>query len=233
MSVPAGWYPDPVAPGVLRYWMGTTWSESTQPVPVSAPVMAPVMTPVRPPVMAPAGPPVMAPAGKPAEPQWQHNDDVFLPAGMVEWGHLPSVCVKHGRIAVQMPTTKVYSRTPIWVIPFIIFGLLIGLIIALAMRVTVAGIWPVCGECVASRKRRLNAMWGCLAAIPSSIALSVWLDAPGFLLIGLIAAPLGALVFGASSSWTGLTKATVDRQSHAVRIRRPARGFVAALPNRA
>jgi hypothetical protein len=159
--------------------------------------------------------------------------DVFLPAGMVEWGHLPCVCVKHGRIAVQMPATKVYSKTPIWVIPLIIFGLLIGLIVALAMRVTVTGMWPVCGECVASRKRRLNAMWVCLAAIPSMIALGAWLHAPGLLLIGLMAAPLGAIIFGASSSWTGLTKATVDPQSHAVRIRRPARGFVAALPTRA
>jgi hypothetical protein len=225
MSVPAGWYPDPVAPGVLRYWMGTTWSESTQPVPVSAPVMAPVITPVR--------PPVMAPAGRPVEPKWQHNDDVFLPAGMVEWGHLPCVCVKHGRIAVQMPKTKVYSRTPIWVIPFMILSLLVGLIIALAMRVTVVGMWPVCAECVASRKRRLTAMWVSIAAIPGLIALGVVLNYGALALLGLTVAPLSALIFGALSSWTGLTKASVNRQSHAVRIRRPARGFVAALPNRA
>lgn len=41
-QTPAGWYPDPYATGqpVLRYWDGTTWSASTAPAVMLAPVPA-------------------------------------------------------------------------------------------------------------------------------------------------------------------------------------------------
>lgn len=30
-TTPAGWYPDPNAPGTLRYWDGSNWTQQTQP----------------------------------------------------------------------------------------------------------------------------------------------------------------------------------------------------------
>jgi Protein of unknown function (DUF2510) len=229
MDVPAGWYPDPATPGLLRYWMGTTWSESTQPAPVPAafspPVGAPVITSVarsvRAPSMAPAAPPELAS---------RLTDDVYLPAPMIEWGDLPCVCVRHGRPAVQMPTAKVYSRSPIWVYPIMLLTLLAGLIVALAIRVTVAGMWPACEKCVANHRRNRLSMWACIVAVPSLIALGIWLDSGFLAIVGFLLAPLGAMVFGSFSSWTQVTKASVNRQSHAVHVRRPAIGFVAALP---
>ena len=41
-STPANWYPDPTAPGVLRYWDGVRWTEHRQaatPPPGSATVV--------------------------------------------------------------------------------------------------------------------------------------------------------------------------------------------------
>ncbi len=42
MSAPvAGWYADPTGSPVLRYWSGTAWTESTQPLPGQAPPASP------------------------------------------------------------------------------------------------------------------------------------------------------------------------------------------------
>lgn len=38
MSYPAGWYQDPHAPGLLRYWDGSAWTEHTSPVAPQQPV---------------------------------------------------------------------------------------------------------------------------------------------------------------------------------------------------
>ncbi len=38
-QLPAGWYPEPGKPGVLRYWNGSSWEEWRQPL-VAAPTVA-------------------------------------------------------------------------------------------------------------------------------------------------------------------------------------------------
>ncbi|MFF2851401.1 DUF2510 domain-containing protein [Streptomyces sp. NPDC058001] len=45
MTPPPGWYPDPSAPSVQRWWDGTGWTEHRQP-PAEAPIPAPVPVPV-------------------------------------------------------------------------------------------------------------------------------------------------------------------------------------------
>ena len=47
---PSGWYPDPVSPGVVRWWTGTAWSEHR------APAAAPAPTPVVVVAAPPSGP---------------------------------------------------------------------------------------------------------------------------------------------------------------------------------
>ncbi|MGN6472477.1 MAG: DUF2510 domain-containing protein [Mycobacteriales bacterium] len=41
---PAGWYPDPASPQLLRYWDGSTWTDHTQPNPQPAQPSAAVQT---------------------------------------------------------------------------------------------------------------------------------------------------------------------------------------------
>ena len=41
ISAPAGWYPDPNDPSVLRYWDGVAWAARTQPIPSPPPAPAP------------------------------------------------------------------------------------------------------------------------------------------------------------------------------------------------
>ncbi|QPE04982.1 DUF2510 domain-containing protein [Microbacterium schleiferi] len=47
---PAGWYPDPMAPGILRFWDGTAWTAHTSaPTPAAQPAAAtPAAPPTRP-----------------------------------------------------------------------------------------------------------------------------------------------------------------------------------------
>ena len=219
MSPAADWYPDPVVSGQLRYWSGSSWTDHTHLTAPPLPQPVPVVSVA---VAEPASLDYLTgiPAG-----------DVWLPVQMVALGGLPFVCVKHGKLAVTMPRTRVYSSTPLWVIPFVIFSLLVGLLIAMALRETVTGAWPMCADCKASRAQRVLGMRLCLATVPAAIALSIWQHSGVLMLLGLAAA-IGALLFFAMSSWTGFTKATVERKTRTVRIKRPAAGFVAALPTR-
>jgi hypothetical protein len=223
MNPAADWYPDPVDAGLLRYWSGTAWTGHTHAAAAPAAIAVALARPVAVAHAIPATP-VM-----PSFLAEQPTGDVWLPAQMVEWGALPRVCVKHGRRAVAAPTVSNYSKTPLWVLPLLIFGLLVGLIVALALRVTVTGPWPMCAECQSKRARFVLWLRICLVTVPVSIALAILLHSPALMLICLAAA-LGALVFFSMSSWAEFTKASVDRSTHTVRIKRPARGFVAALP---
>ncbi len=53
-TTPAGWYPDPTAPGTERYWDGTAWTDHSRPVAV---------TPSAPPPLPPTPDSSPAPVG--------------------------------------------------------------------------------------------------------------------------------------------------------------------------
>ncbi len=40
-TTPAGWYPDPTAPGTERYWDGTAWTDHSRPISVAPPAPPP------------------------------------------------------------------------------------------------------------------------------------------------------------------------------------------------
>lgn len=52
---PEGWFPDPQAPGQLRYWSGSAWTEHTAPDPAAQPAAA-IHTPAMTPTPQPAQP---------------------------------------------------------------------------------------------------------------------------------------------------------------------------------
>jgi hypothetical protein len=156
------------------------------------------------------------------------GNDVLLPPQVVEFGYLPHVCARHGLAARQMKQAPVYSRTPMWVIPLALISLFVGLLIALALRQTVWGPWPVCDRCLARRSMFRNAMWACLAAavlsIVGAIAVpSIWL------LVATVALLVAAVTFHSSGDWYRVTSASLDRHRDWVRVKSPAPAFAAAV----
>jgi hypothetical protein len=123
----------------------------------------------------------------------------------------------------------VYSRSPWWVIPLAVASLLLGLLIALAMRLTVFGGWPVCDQCEATRARRRQAMWAAYAAFVLVFVAAIAARS-GLLLLLEIPVLIAALVLQALADWRRITSATVDRTTRAVHVKAPSRGFVAVLP---
>lgn len=211
MPIEGGWYADPASAGHLRWWTGDQWTPHTQPRPL--PVWQPVPN---------------VPQAVPLDAS-QRVGDVYLPPQLIEFGYLPFVCVRHGRRASRLQPAATYSRTPLWVIPLVLVSLLLGLVLALALRVTVFGGWPVCDQCEEIRARRRQAMWAgwAIAALVLVAAISA---GSGFLLLLEIPVLIAVLVLHELADWRRVTSATVDRGTRAVHVKAPSRGFVAALP---
>ncbi len=231
VSAAMGWYPDPASPQQLRWWSGEQWTNATRPPVTQPPHFLSTSADAGP--RTPAAAASAAIQGSDSPPRQLdgnagHADDVWLPWQMVELGHLPQVCVRHGKPAVGVQATSVFSRTPLWVIPLAIFSLLIGAVIALALRVTVRGHWPVCPECEAFQHRQRMGMWACFAA--SGIALMLALGfVSGWLLLFVLPLAIAALAFRDRAAPRWLTNADVDRQTRAVHVKRPSKAFVYAL----
>jgi hypothetical protein len=71
---PAGWHPDPAAPGQsVRWWDGTQWTDHTQPVaPAPPPVLPPPGVGV-PPAHLPPAPPLPGGSGLPSVPTFSQT----------------------------------------------------------------------------------------------------------------------------------------------------------------
>ena len=78
-----------------------------------------------------------------------------IPANWVAAGHgVPDVCSRHGEPAVDRRRVRFISRPPQWAYILIIFGAIVFVIVAAAMRKTVwAPAWPFCARCREYRKR--------------------------------------------------------------------------------
>lgn len=128
-----------------------------------------------------------------------------------------------------MQQAPVYSRTPMWVIPLAIVSLLLVLLLALALRATVWGPWPVCPMCERRRLQRRQVMWWCLAGAVLSVVAAIALSYGPVLLLVI---PLGiaALVYRDLGEWRWVTASEVERSTRSVHVKAPAAAFVAALP---
>lgn len=186
----------------MRWWSGQGWTQETR---------------LRPPATAAVSA------------QTAHADDVWLPPQIVEFGCLPRVCTRHGFPAIRMQQAPAYSRTPWWVIPLALVSLLLALLIALAMRTTVWGPWPVCGLCETRRQQHRKAMWWCLAAAALMVVAAIALSLPGLLLLEVVLLP-AAIVLRGLSDWYRVTSSVVERDRSYVRVKSPAAAFVTALP---
>lgn len=89
---------------------------------------------------------------------------LYVPAAWVTQGALPGVCARHGTPTMQWTRRRFLSRTPVWVFVLMIFSLLIGVLVAVAIRKTVIGQLPSCEVCTADRRRYLARIWTVWAA---------------------------------------------------------------------
>jgi hypothetical protein len=99
--------------------------------------------------------------------------DVRIPAQFVAtgWG-TPTVCTRHGEPAVEQKRVTFISRNPGWSYLLLLAGVIVFVIVASAIRKTVATpAWPFCAKCNEERKRGLTVGLGIVAAGVVAVAL--------------------------------------------------------------
>jgi hypothetical protein len=114
--------------------------------------------------------------------------EVRIPARFVAtgWG-TPTVCTRHGEPAVEQKPVRFISRNPGWSYLLLLAGVIVFVIVASAIRKSVAAAaWPFCARCAEERKRGLTIGLGIVAAGVVAIALvAVLPDGPGALSVTL------------------------------------------------
>ena len=97
-TTPAGWYPDPTAPGTERYWDGAAWTDHSRPVAGASP--APPTPPAPPAPPTPYSAPAGAPAGAPAAAAGPKPDNYLV------WTILATVlcCLPIGAVGIYFST---------------------------------------------------------------------------------------------------------------------------------
>lgn len=114
---------------------------------------------------------------------------IVLPVAYVASPLLPPMCARHGVPASKAIKRKFFTATPAWVILIAIFSLLIGAIVALAIRTTVECQLPACEQCTKDRRQFVLIASAAWVGTFLSLALGKW----GPLLF--VAGALGSLVW--------------------------------------
>jgi len=154
---------------------------------------------------------------------------------VVSGAGLPSVCARHGEIAVDRPKTVFQSSPPPWSYVLLFAGVLPFLLITNALRKRLIAVgWPVCARCRRQRRTlQLGALGLFLLSLLSMVlSLAASPDSSLTLLgpaVGLILFVASLFVFGASAVAV-ISRAGVTRDGCALRLRNVSPVFAAALP---
>lgn len=112
-----------------------------------------------------------------------------VPSAAIQQGALVQlgICPRHGLPAVRVKKRSYYTASPPWAVLLIFVSLLIGLIVLLAIRKTVAGPVPDCRTCVAEQRKRTTIAWSVALLSVGLLLASLGSQSAGFVLVALVA----------------------------------------------
>lgn len=143
---------------------------------------------------------------------------ILLPASVVAAAaDLPSVCTRHGRAAAWRQSVRFSGR-------------MLRRIPAAGRSVTALS-WPVCDRCVRRRRRiRAGQRLSIGVCVASGAVVSAGAVPAAVATVALTGALTTSMVLGGLGSWTSIVRASLTPDGMALRVRRPAGGFLAHQP---
>ncbi len=200
----ANWYTDPADPSGLRWWDGERWTEHTQARPTPAPATA-----------VHGGMPDASGSRSPVQLQGEHQ---VVPAGYVSSGWVPAGCTRHQRATVATRKVTFLSVLPTWSYLLIfVSGIVFVIYAAVTRKKVVALAWPLCGECVATRRSNMRRVWVGVGGVIPLLFISNTIDNSLHLtniamvtsVIALAGLPLLAAISGILGAYTRIIGGTV------------------------
>jgi hypothetical protein len=140
-----------------------------------------------------------------------------VPAVYVARGWVPDTCTRHGRPAAGTRKVTFVSKTPTWTYLLLLLGILMFVIVASVMsKKATSPAWPLCEECLATRRRTMSLVWvGSLGIVPL-LVLANALDGghgsglAGFLMVvALLGLPILAVTGGILGAWVRIVGGVV------------------------
>ncbi|MCA1823065.1 MAG: hypothetical protein ABR520_07170 [Mycobacteriales bacterium] len=120
--------------------------------------------------------------------------EVTVSSQLVGSSYFPPICARHGGPSTRWKERDFHSKTPGWVIVLAVLSLLIGAIIALAIRKTVHSRLPACDACRADRRRFALLVVGAWVGVVVTLVLAAAINNPIAFIVWLLLL-VGALVF--------------------------------------
>ena len=126
--------------------------------------------------------------------------NVTVPGTAISNGGLQQIgiCPRHGRPGVAVRKEKFGSKTPSWVYLIALFTLLVGAIIAEAIRKRVEGPVPVCDQCVRDKRTfrlQVTGLW-----VADFVLVGVGMSGSAVALLGWLVLTVFALVYSFMTS---------------------------------
>ena len=118
---------------------------------------------------------------------------VAVPAAWIAQGTLPPCCARHGGPTTRQGKRRFDTKTPLWVLPLILVGVLVAVVVAMAVRKSVQGQIPECDECAREQRQFKLTVLGAWVADVVVLVLAAQLGGAGLVLWLLVT--LGALVW--------------------------------------